>query len=325
MLFPSYVHGYLLNNRVWAKLHLDSLKAIQLIGSKLEALHIPPEHKTHLQALVSMCDKRSPTSRLSLDVIPGKGQGVIILLHGKPGVGKTATAEAVAADMERPLYPITYADLGHEADTAGTNLKRIFRYGQRWNCVLLLDEADVFLMQRDRQLTKRNSIVSVFQRNLEWYPGLIFMTTNVLDRFDSGILDRVHIKLGYPSLSEPFTEKIFRDHFKRINKARQLMEELPTGRRDSTSMKYEVLEKNMMAIQRWRKDQYSKAQSAGFHDWWNGRQIRAAFQMAAALARQEMVENKGVTAQIKESHFESVAALNDAFNRDLSHAQAEHD
>ncbi|KAL8916410.1 MAG: hypothetical protein Q9208_008531 [Pyrenodesmia sp. 3 TL-2023] len=319
MLFPAYVHGYVLNNRVWARLRLEALKPIPRNGSEFAALQIPPQHKIYLKALVHMWDKPS-SNRLSLDIIPGKGQGVIILLHGKPGVGKTATAEAVAADMKRPLYPITYADLGHEADTAETNLKRIFRYGQRWNCVLLLDEADVFLMERDKQFTKRNSIVSVFQRNLEWYPGLIFMTTNSLESFDSGILDRIHMKLRYPSLSEIFTENIFNDHFERINQANRTVQGLSMDKRDSASMRYAVSKESMAAIQKWRKDQFSRARAAGSHHWWNGRQIRVAFQMAAALARQDMMENEGCTAQIKKSHFESIAELNDAFDVDLVNA-----
>lgn len=320
MLFPPYVYGYVLNNRVWARLHLDLLKPISWTGSQFAALQIPPQHKTYLKALVHMWDKPS-SNRLSLDIIPGKGQGVIILLHGKPGVGKTATAEAVAADMKRPLYPITYADLGHEANTAEDNLKRIFRYGQRWNCVLLLDEADVFLMERDKQFTKRNSIVSVFQRNLEWYPGLIFMTTNSLESFDSGILDRIHMKLRYPSLSEKFTENIFNDHFERINQANRIMQGLSMDKRDSASMRYAVSEESMAAIQKWRKDEFSKARAAGSHHWWNGRQIRVAFQMAAALARQDMMENEGCTAQLKKRHFESIAELNAAFDVDLANAQ----
>ena len=83
-------------------------------------------------------------------------------------------------------------------------------------------------------------------------------------------------------------------------------------------MKYVVTNENMDKIQNWRKDQYSKA---GSHGWWNGHQIRAAFQMAASFARQDMIENDGRTAQIKLSHFERILELNDEFNADLRNAQ----
>ena len=78
------------------------------------------------------------------DFIFGKGRGLLILLHGEPGVGKTATAEAVAQSTRRPLFPISCSDLtaGWEVEE---RLEDIFRLAHLWDCVLLLDEADVFL------------------------------------------------------------------------------------------------------------------------------------------------------------------------------------
>jgi len=37
------------------------------------------------------------------DVISGKGKGIIMLLSGGPGIGKTLTAESVAETMKVPL------------------------------------------------------------------------------------------------------------------------------------------------------------------------------------------------------------------------------
>ena len=317
-LFPTFVHGYVLNDRVWAKLDLDLLTTISNADSMFDALHIPAPHKENLTALVDMC--KSPlSSHLALDIVPGKGQGIIILLHGKPGLGKTATAEAMAADLSRPLYPITYADLGDGPSEIETNLKKIFRYGKRWNCVLLLDEADVFLMPRNIEDTRRNSIVSIFLRNLEWYPGIIFLTTNRLDRFDDGVLDRVDLKLRYPELSEVFTERIFDDHFKRINRLRQLAEDLPPGEHREPTSYCQVKENDMKMIQVWRADQYAIARKAGTH-WWNGREIRNAFKLAAGFARQEMLKNEKEVASIKLRHFEQALKLNATFEDDLINA-----
>lgn len=41
------------------------------------------------------------------DLVRGKGKGVIILLHGVPGVGKSSTAECVAEYTKRPLLSVT--------------------------------------------------------------------------------------------------------------------------------------------------------------------------------------------------------------------------
>jgi SpoVK/Ycf46/Vps4 family AAA+-type ATPase len=95
-----------------------------------------------------------------MDLVRGKGKGVIILLHGVPEVGKTSTAECVAFHLGRPLFPITYGDLGVDANTVELRLEEYFRLASQWGCVLLLDEADVFLARRSEDQLKRNALVS---------------------------------------------------------------------------------------------------------------------------------------------------------------------
>jgi SpoVK/Ycf46/Vps4 family AAA+-type ATPase len=87
---------------------------------------------------------------------------LFILLHGAPGVGKTATAEAFAQASGKPLFAITCGDLGLTPNEMEFALQRIFRLANTWDCVLLLDEVDTFFSQRskgDATLTK-NVLVS---------------------------------------------------------------------------------------------------------------------------------------------------------------------
>lgn len=105
-------------------------------------------------------DKEDGHIEVSMDLVRGKGRhnipsnlnepllttfagkGVIILLHGEPGVGKTSTAECIADYTSRPLYPITCGDIGETADTVEENLEKTFQLAHKWGCVLLLDEAE---------------------------------------------------------------------------------------------------------------------------------------------------------------------------------------
>jgi SpoVK/Ycf46/Vps4 family AAA+-type ATPase len=112
------------------------------------------------------------------DVVRGKGKGLTGLLFGAPGLGKTLTAEAIAEVSRLPLYTVSSGSLGHESDVIEDNLTRILQLTTRWNAVLLIDEADVFLAKRDKSDLKRNAIVSVFLRELEYYPGILILTTN---------------------------------------------------------------------------------------------------------------------------------------------------
>jgi SpoVK/Ycf46/Vps4 family AAA+-type ATPase len=86
-----------------------------------------------------------------MDLVRGKGKGLIILLHGVPGVGKTSTAESIASFTKRPLYPITCGDLSETAREVEESLEAHFTLAHRWGCILLLDEADGFPSQAGKR------------------------------------------------------------------------------------------------------------------------------------------------------------------------------
>lgn len=81
----------------------------------------------------------------SLISYPGKGRGLVAVLHGPPGTGKTLTAEGIAELLKRPLYMVSTGELGTRPDQLETELNKILDVAHSWGAVLLLDEADVFL------------------------------------------------------------------------------------------------------------------------------------------------------------------------------------
>jgi SpoVK/Ycf46/Vps4 family AAA+-type ATPase len=136
-------------------------------------LEITQDHKGIVQALVNTHFSKDRTKDPVFDLVREKGKGVVILLHGVPGVGKTATAECVAASYGKPLLPITCGDLGLKPKEVEATLQKSFQLAQAWDCVMLLDEADIFLAQRTNQDIERNALVSVFLRVLEYYEGIL--------------------------------------------------------------------------------------------------------------------------------------------------------
>lgn len=77
------------------------------------------------------------------------------------------TNNSVAEIAEKPLYRVTCGDIGTEPEQVEDYLESVLHLGKTWGCVVLLDEADVFLEQRGLEDLKRNALVSVFLRVLE--------------------------------------------------------------------------------------------------------------------------------------------------------------
>jgi hypothetical protein len=144
------MYGYALQERKWYTFNVEHIKDHETGSNKLQNsnksfddLVLPATHKALLRALVSNQTRRfrpasitspvdypEPSGKaedMTMDLVRGKGKGVIILLHGVPGVGKTSTAECIAFHLGRPLFPITCGDLGIDANTVELRLEEYFR------------------------------------------------------------------------------------------------------------------------------------------------------------------------------------------------------
>jgi hypothetical protein len=168
LLLPIRVFAYVLQDRKFVQVDVQKLRPARESYNAFEGLKITPKYKETIQALVEAhfmkksSDQENGVEGMTQDLIQGKGKGLFILLHGVPGVGKTATAEAVAQANGKPLFAITCGDLGLTPKDVESALRGIFRLAQNWNCVLLLDEVDTFFSQRsktDANITK-NALVS---------------------------------------------------------------------------------------------------------------------------------------------------------------------
>lgn len=136
---------------------------------------------------------------LKADIVEGKTAGNVILSQGEPGVGKTLTAEIYSEIVGIPLYRVGTSDLGTTPASVEENLKTIFKRSARWGAALLLDEVDVYVARRGTDI-QRNAIVSEFLRTLEYFDGLMFLTTNIGDAIDDAILSRCAAIIRYHPL-----------------------------------------------------------------------------------------------------------------------------
>lgn len=143
------------------------------------------------------------------DIIKGKSGGMAILASGPPGTGKTLTAEIFSEKVGRPLYSVQCSELGVDPEKLEKNLKRVLRRAERWNAILQLDEADVYIRERGDDI-HHNAIVGCILRVLEYFGGIIFMATNLGDNVDDAILSRCIAHLRYERLKGPLLEKAWK-------------------------------------------------------------------------------------------------------------------
>ena len=117
---------------------------------------------------------------------------------------------AVAEHTRRPLYAVTSGELGETAGQLERNLRTVLDRAKSFRAVLLLDEADVFVEERKPQDLGRNALVSIFLRELEYYQGIMVLTTNRAQTFDHAFQSRIHVSIGYSELDVKARERIWR-------------------------------------------------------------------------------------------------------------------
>jgi len=109
---------------------------------------------------------------------------------------------------------ITAGELGRDAEAVETQLSLIFRLTSHWKALVLLDEADVFVQRRSLNHTM-NGQVSVFLRKLEYYQGVMFLTTNRVKDIDDAVQSRITTAFKYDGLSVATRRKVWERFLKK--------------------------------------------------------------------------------------------------------------
>ena len=149
---------------------------------------------------------------------------------------------------------------------------------------------------------------------LEYYTGVLFLTTNRVGTFDEAFKSRIHMSLYFAPLEKKQTLRIWKMNLKRLIKRKQ-------GR----------LEANQRELLEYAELHFDERIDKRVR--WNGRQIRNAFQTAAALAEFEAYgkdaemrkdpqykDSSPPVARLRRHHFEVVAVA--ALDFDLYIADA---
>jgi hypothetical protein len=188
------VHAYILmfhlelHNHLWV--HVNDIEPYEYQPDLKTKLILPPEQTDLIDILTAEMDM------LMDDIVEGKSGGTTVLCAGPAGVGKTLTAEVYSEIIKRPLYRVHSGQLGLNVAEMEKALKDTLTRAQRWGAVMLIDEADVYIKRRDDNIAA-NAVVGVFLRVLEYFNGLLFLTTNRVADIDEAIISRCIAMIKY--------------------------------------------------------------------------------------------------------------------------------
>ncbi|KAJ5691938.1 hypothetical protein N7462_001361 [Penicillium macrosclerotiorum] len=282
--------AYALRYKQWIVISLDHVQESVPSDESIRNLVISEAELKTIQALSHR--QNSKIKHWSADFIEGKGSGQIILLHGPPGVGKTYTVEAISEWLHRPLLALTVADIGTVETLVEGELLKWFSLAEAWNAVLLVDEADIFLERRQNRDLARNGLVSAFLRRMEYFKGLLFLTTNRVGQIDDAFISRVHIAIGYPALDEDGRRKVWNGFFRKLVRDRAGKIQIAP---DAKAWVLETTGETQL----------------------NGRDIRNALQTAITLAEFESQEDpdydESLVTIVTKAHFQKVLDMCNRF------------
>lgn len=188
-----YVKMFDLDRHCFIRAHVEQVKDYEWDTGLGDKLILPTSHKEVIQILMETAKDQID------DIIRGKSGGTICICTGEPGTGKTLTAEVTSEVIKAPLYKVNCSQLGTDEEAIEKELSRVLTRASRWQALLLIDEADVYVRARENDI-QQNAIVGVFLRVLEYYRGILFLTSNRVTVIDDAIMSRstVHLKYGKP-------------------------------------------------------------------------------------------------------------------------------
>ncbi len=173
----------------------------------------------------------------------------------------------------------------------------------------------------------------MFLRVLEYYDGLLFLTTNRPGVLDEAFKSRIHLTLYYPPLDFSQTMEIWQLNVNRLRivereRCREVEEKYQNGIAASSSVSNEIQPSHQLLMQineqdilRFAEDKFNQN---GGGAGWNGRQIRNAFQIASSLAHFD-ARRYNTRPRLTVDHFKMIHLVTEDFDRFMQEAAGKTD
>ena len=175
----------------------------------LNDVFLPVKSKLQVdEALAKIRNYRQIYIEWNFKSVDPSGAGTILNFYGKPGTGKTMTAEALAGTLGKKMISLGMSDLESKfmGETA-KNIRAAFKCAQKEDALLFFDEADTLLGARLSNVTQGldnevNTLRSTMLIELERFEGIVIFATNFEKNYDKAFVSRItqHVCFELPDL-----------------------------------------------------------------------------------------------------------------------------
>jgi len=175
----------------------------------LDDVIIPASEKQLIVQMISRCklNRHRDLQKWGFRIENSK-QGVVMLLYGASGTGKTYTAGAIAKELHKELITLNvpelrnmyYGETEKLIQKAFTEMREMATKKEDAP-VFLLNEADQLIHERIANTSTcssiENSIQSIILEELETFPGILILTTNLESNMDEAFFRRFDLKFRF--------------------------------------------------------------------------------------------------------------------------------
>ncbi len=180
-----------------------------------DALVVPVTVRHQLTALCSRVTHRVTVQyRWGMGHETQRGDGIVAMLHGDSGVGKTYACEVLASELGLPLVKVDLSQVVSKyIGETEKNLEGVFSAAEGFASVLLFDEADAVFGKRtgvrDAHDRYANIETNYLLQRLESFEGIAVLSTNMLKNIDEAFLRRLQLLVHMPRPTAPLRRDLW--------------------------------------------------------------------------------------------------------------------
>lgn len=192
-------------------------EALGNVGSSTE-LVVSRGTREELSLLLMRCGRREQLAEpLGASSLSRYCPGVRALFTGPSGTGKTLAVGWLAHELNAPLYRVDVASIVSKyIGETEKNLSQLLSRAEHAGVMLLFDEADSLFGKRTevKQANDRfaNMQTNYLLQRIESYEGLVILTSNGRDRFDSAFTRRLDAIIDFPKPAPPQRKELWLSH-----------------------------------------------------------------------------------------------------------------